>query len=158
MEEILIGYIAEAWVLDKTIDPRTNQFGGEKIRFMQRWNEQIIDALPVDDSWPPLTRGMFTVSGDDPLHGGYRGRIIHFGGRYNGIWDSFDEWRVKYEALLRGLYLESSTVYFDTDFRGHLMYQWFVPIEARMRYLDQMPPGVPGEWEFDGPLELPRFG
>jgi hypothetical protein len=119
-------------------------------------SEQIIEALPAEAAWPPLTRGMFTPSGDDPLLGGYKGRIIHVGGRYNGIWDSFDEWRIKYEALLRRLYLELSRVYFDTAFRGHLMYQWSDLVEATFRYRDDTPPPVPDDLESFGLFKPPR--
>jgi len=139
METVLVGYIAECWL------------GGDenRTRLLRRSNRRILSALPEEDSWPPLTKGLFAWSDEGGMRGGYRGTIIHFGGRFKSIETDWDEWLIKYESLLKQLYWESSTVFLDTEVSGQHRFDWY-----HSNYDDFIlsPPKLPTSWEFKGPF------
>jgi hypothetical protein len=140
METVLLGYISEAW------------FGEpQKHRLVRRWNRKVIRGLPPLDSWPPLSRGMFTFSGASGVRGGYLGSIIYFGGRYKAIEWEWDEWLAKYEALLTRLYWTESVVYLDMEAAGSSRFKWELDQESFQGIL-VMPPKLPKSWNFDGPF------
>lgn len=89
----------------------------------------------------------------DPLRGGYRGTIIHFGGRFKSIEEEWVEWLAKYEALLGRLYWESSTAHLDTELAGAFRLDWWV--ENWSSHL-ALPPRPPATWAFRGPFR--RWG
>ena len=74
-------------------------------RFFRRANDAVLSSLASDDAWPPLCRSLFSVTGDDSMHGSFRGRrLIHFAGRFNYLVNHIGEWSDKFEPLLRRLY------------------------------------------------------
>jgi hypothetical protein len=81
METVILGYIAEPWVARDD----------DRNRLFRRWNRRVLGELPERDDWPPLPRGLFAWTELDPLGGGYRGSIIHFGGRFKSIEQEWGE-------------------------------------------------------------------
>lgn len=143
METVLLGYIAEPWVAGD--DARNGSFG--------RWNRQALSELPERDEWPPLSRSLFAWTELDSLQGGYRGSVIHFGGRFKSIEEEWGEWLVKFEGLLGRLFWESSVVYLETEASGPFRFEWWVP---SWEPLLESPPKLPGRGEFQGPFR--RWG
>lgn len=139
METILLGYIDEPWFAQ---DDARN-------RLVRRSNRRTLAGLPDRDEWPPLSRGLFAWTEAHPLRGGYRGSIIHFGGRFKSIEDEWDEWLAKYEGLLRRLYWASSVVHLDTEAGGSFRFEWWL---ESWEGLLASPPQLPSAWEFRGPL------
>jgi hypothetical protein len=139
METILVGVIAEPWVQR---DDARNQF-------FRQWNRRVLEDLPDLDEWPPLSRGLFAWTELDPLRGGYRGTIIHFGGRFKSIEQEWDEWLGKYEGLLKRLYWESSVVHLDTELAGSFRFDWS---HTNSEAILSSPPQLPTTWNFQGPF------
>jgi hypothetical protein len=139
METILVGVIAEPWV--QRDDGRNHLF--------RRWNRQILGTLPECDGWPPLSRGLFAWTELGPLRGGYRGSIIHFGGRFNSIEREWDQWLTKFEGLLQRLYWESSVVHLDTELAGSFRFDWW---HTNTEAILASPPELTTTWNFEGPF------
>ena len=55
-------------------------------------NDQTLQALPIDDSFPPLCRAMVAATGPDSAHGSYRRRLFHLGGSFNDILPDLPAW------------------------------------------------------------------
>jgi hypothetical protein len=136
---VLLGYIAEPWLAR---DDSRN-------RLFRHWNRRTLGQLPECDDWPPLSRGLFAWTELDPLRGGYRGSVIHFGGRFRSIEQEWEEWLAKYEALLGRFYWESSVVHLDTEVAGSFRFEWWL---ASWDGLLASPPQLPVTWEFRGPF------
>ena len=71
-------------------------------------NEQTVSNLSVSDSWPPLSKEMFSITNDNKEIEGpnleYWGRIIHFGACLKSVEYEWSEWKKKFEELLLKLY------------------------------------------------------
>lgn len=139
METVLLGYIAEPWVARD--DARS--------RLFRKWNRRVLSELPERDEWPPNFRGMFAWTELDSMRGGYRGTVIHFGGRFKSIEQEWDEWLDKYEGLLRRLCWESSVVHLDTEVSGQFRFDWW---QQSWDGLLASPPELCDRWEFRGPF------
>lgn len=66
-------------------------------------NLQAISALPEEDTWPFLSRSMFSSSRNS-IQTTYKSQIIHFGASFKEIEWAWEEWLMKFEALLRKMY------------------------------------------------------
>jgi hypothetical protein len=84
-------------------------------------NRASIDALPADDTWPPLTRDLFAVPSQGHF---YWEQLITFGTIYNGVERAWEEWLGKFEALLRTMYWYEARVHLETDSWGTYHYVW----------------------------------
>ena len=83
----------------------------------------VIATLPAsadDDSWPFLTRAMFSHTASPH----YRDEIVHFAASYKDILGSWSEWALKLEQLLSRLEFEEATVLIEDCYRGELMARW----------------------------------
>src|SRR5262245_23383935 len=89
-------------------------------------NRRILGALPGNDEFPFLTRGMFSCIRMDQSRQVFRTPIIHFGGSMNGLhFDEVPMWIAKFEALLAKLYWTEATAHIWTDFiDGCYQYWW----------------------------------
>ena len=97
---ILLGYIEEP--------PPQHQADPQ---FFRRVNNAVLSTLPLEDVWPPLSRSLFSVTGDGSMHGSFRGRrLIYFGGQFNYLAKHIVEWLDKFEPLLRRLHWVSAEV------------------------------------------------
>jgi hypothetical protein len=120
------GHIQELWYVNA--NERQN-------RWLLESNSRVIDSLPIEDDFPPLSRRMFSFSPLSPSGRGelltstYRGRVIYFGGSFSSIFDGWEEWLTKFENLLRRLYWEHAAVVLITEYLGNYFYHWdaFVP-------------------------------
>ncbi len=116
--------------------------------FYQRANDATLATLPADDeTYPPLCRALFSVTGDDSRHGSFRGeRVIHFAGRFNYFIDDLAPWLDKFEALLRRLYWIDAEVLVNGGFTGpSLALKYRVTPDTAKHYLCH-PPRLPRDW------------
>lgn len=143
METVLLGYVAEPWV---AVDDARN-------RHFRESNRDVLAGLPQQDDWPPFYRSLFTQTELDPTRGGYRGGVIHFGGRFKALEEEWDERLVKFEGLLGKLFWESAVVHLHTEASGSYQFEWWV---KAWDSLLSTPPRLPVEWEFRGPFR--RWG
>ena len=120
---------------------------GERFTWTHDLNRQALAAVPEDDDWPWVVRGIFALPAAYP-QGTYRRQVIHFGLSIKdepsdrGIWDV---WLGKFERALRGLYWWSAVAHIATDFEPPRVIEW-VPTEAAMGRLYDDPPQPVAEW------------
>src|SRR5215213_1533219 len=106
---------------------------------LQRLNKKIIDALPADDeTFPWINRNMFLVP-DPDKDKMYRDQVIVFGASYKSVEHDWEEWLIKFEAILRQLFWSSVTIYLETELVGNHKYEWVFDINQ------------PDNWTTDNP-------
>ena len=134
---VLLGYIEEPKP-KYTEDPL----------FYHRANDAVLAALPVDDPYPPLCRSLFAVTGNDSLHGSFRGvRVIHFAARFNHVTNELAPWLDKFEALLRRLYWIDAEILVNGGWSGpSIVLKYLVDRESANGYWED-PPELPRNWE-----------
>ena len=139
-ENILIGYVAEPL-------PRFQPDPG----FFRAANDGVLAGLPSDDPWPPLCRSLFSVTGDNMMHGAFRGqRLIHFAGHFNHLLSHLGEWLDKFEHLLRRLYWVDAEVLLLHAWSGPpLVVRYSVLPETIESYTSDAP-RPPRTWELRG--------
>lgn len=117
---ILMGYIHEV--------PSSFQENRDPAYF-RRANDAVIESLPMPDTWPPLSRSMFSATGAEHLLGGFRSeRVIHFAGYLNHLPDSLDEWLDKFEGILCRMFWSEAIVHMKDFYACHPLYlQYKVP-------------------------------
>jgi hypothetical protein len=137
---ILIGYISEALPMYRA-DPL----------FFRRANDAVLADLPADDAWPPLCRSLFSVTGNDSLHGSYSGqRLIYFAGHFNHLVSHLGKWLDKFEWLLRRLYWLDAEVLLMHAWSGPpVVLQYSVSKETVLQYMGDAPQ-PPQAWELRG--------
>ncbi|WP_390342043.1 hypothetical protein ACFJIS_17745 [Variovorax boronicumulans] len=94
------GYIAEANQNPSGADVPFE----EQVLALQKYNEMVIDSLPAQDDWPPLSRRMFGLAPSAEPMIAYWGRPIHFAAGLKEIDSDIGKWLDKFENLLRRLY------------------------------------------------------
>ena len=124
------------------------------IRLLRRANRRALEALPETDEFPPLTRGLFTISPDDSMYSEhvtttYRGPVIHFGGSFSSLHMFWPEWLAKFENLLRHLYWEHVALVLVTEWMGDYLYKWQASPQATEALARERPLPVT-DWEFTG--------
>ena len=118
-------------------------------------NKEAIDALPEEDEWPPLDRGIFAVPmpKSQAKPGFHRTQMIHFGISFKNFNPYWAEWLEKFEMLLKQMYWYEVHLHLDMETRGEFDYLWTVDREITGRFLLE-PPLPVNEWSFTGG---PRF-
>ena len=127
-------------------------------------NENVINELPSDDSWPHLTRSMFALP-EKGAQGRYQAQIIHFGlsmkdepplspsAAYDPQhgWPKKDRqsvygWLAKFENVLRRLYWYGANVHATTDFEPDRVF-YYTPTEAAVEKMIADDSQTINEWE-----------
>ncbi len=89
----------------------------------RRVNQLALEGLAPADTWPVLSREMFSTSGnagDISFHTD----VTHFGASYQGIEYEWKLWLEQFEHLLRKMYWVSATVHLETDISGTHTFVW----------------------------------
>src|SRR4051794_23212948 len=104
---VLIGYLHEALPQYRPDDPTV----------FVRANDAVLATLPDQDTSPPLSRAMFSTTGQGWNRGSFRDRrLIHFAGHFNFIADDLHPWLDKFEDVLRKLYWLRAEVLLREDY------------------------------------------
>lgn len=104
--------------------------------------------LPPSDENPPLTRGMFSITGSTEM---YQSQIIHFAASIKALEQNWHIWLEKFETLLSKLYWFGAIVHLESElFEGDYQYQWVVTDEAVDQNLFNDPILPISQWEFSG--------
>ena len=120
----------------------------DEYRRLQNKNAVVFyQQLPMTDTWPWLTRGMFALPAPWP-QGTFRQQVIHFGASFKD--DGFDPqvwpyWIEKFEALLRRLYWSSAVVHIEHDRGPTRTWRWTPTAAALDRLRANDPPPI-REW------------
>lgn len=136
-QSIIYGYIQGA------------EWMSSDLRKLHRLNRDIIQALPEDDTYPYLTRGMFAVPGAEPQQGTFRSQVIHFAASLKEVESDWRKWLEKFEGLLRKLYWFSAMVHLRGEVVGDHDYEWTVDANQIVHFLKDSPK-PPTKWYFDG--------
>jgi len=114
-------------------------------------NYAAVAALPAEDDYPPLTRGMLTVPMDfgRPRSAFFREQVIHFGTSFNHLSQSWHLWLEKFEDLLRRLYWSEARVHLQVELNGEFDYRWQAAWSGTPPWL-RSPPETTTEWRFEG--------
>ena len=116
---------------------------------LHRLNRQVIEALPETDTFPFLTRGMFSVPGDEPHQGTFRSQIIHFGASMKEVEFEWRKFLEKFEALLRKLFWFKAVMNLHSEIAGEERYEWTVDANQIVHFFKD-PPLPPVKWFFEG--------
>lgn len=121
----------------------------QKLRAKAHHNLQAIATLPEEDTWPFLSRFMFSSS-TNSLQTTYKSQIIHFGASFKQIeWD-WEEWLTKFEALLRRMYWDEVHLHLLAEGLNFssIHYCWKDEEEEKAIYPDH--PHPVARWIFSG--------
>jgi hypothetical protein len=133
---VLLGYIAE---------PQPHYVADPY--FYQRTNDATIKALPEDDSYPPLCRSLFSVTGDDSKHGAFREqRLIFFAGHFNYFVQDMAPWLDKFESLLRKLFWINAEVFVSGGITGPPLTLRYQIAQGTVGRYHLHPPKLPTDW------------
>ncbi len=104
----------------------------KKLQEIYAHNEHVINNLPTSDSWPPLSKEMFSITKNDKLTEGpnleYWGRTIHFAASLKSVEHEWTEWKAKFENLLQNLCWTEAHVHFKTEYTGVISFKWRVDL------------------------------
>jgi hypothetical protein len=122
-------------------------------------NEKIISALPDSDAWPPLSKNMFAITHSGPTNAGpnyaYTGRIIHFGANFKSVENEWNEWKEKFEELLKNLLWLSANVHFQTEYSDLQTFKWRMNLKKWHIENDENKSFEPIKkeyWDFEGDM------
>ena len=116
---------------------------------LQRLNKKTIDNLPGhDDSFPWITRNMFLVP-DPDKDKMYRDQVIVFGASYKSVEYEWEEWLIKFEAILKQLYWSVATIHLETELVGNFTYQWVFDMDQQDNWISDLPQPTT-IWKFSG--------
>ena len=112
-------------------------------------NLQTLSALPEEDTWPFLSRSMFSSS-TNSIQTTYRSQIIHFGASFKQIEGSWEAWLTKFEALLRNMYWYEVHLHLSSEAwnASSFHYVWKDEDEEKAIYPNRADPVV--RWTFSG--------
>ena len=126
--------------------------------FVRRVSETLwaLEALPLQDGYPPLTRNMFSLTASRyGIPGLYKESVIHFGLTVKDIEERWDVWVDKFETVLEIVEWEGARAHLEFEsapdgFREKCFdYRWTFPHGAGKT--DRK------SWEFEGgPREFGR--
>lgn len=116
-------------------------------------NERIINSLSLLDSWPPLSREMFSITKNHPSEQGpnleYCGRMIHFGACLKSVEYDWPEWKQKFESLLKQLQWSQAYVHFKTEYTGVISFSWRIDLKKMDLFAKEILPIKEECWEFE---------
>jgi hypothetical protein len=148
MQDILFGYIAEAAPWRSTGDEKESKLRFGLTMEIRKHNRNVLNILPSNDEWPPLSQKMFhSVSHEHLL--AYRNPIIVFGGDFKSICYDWTEWLRKFEILLQQLYWENAVVNLHSELVGEHQLIWRVKNEWLEKVYNRQLEKIT-EWEFNG--------
>jgi hypothetical protein len=148
----LVGYIEEAWPgVAAGGDTARMEALRDAHRRIVHHNESVLEALPAEDTWPPLCRPMFGWAPADAPMITYRNRLIHVAASLKDLdWYARD-WLDKFESLLRRLYWESAYIRCEFGYLGPHEFRWR-PQESWVQELCQARLPAIQEWSFESTL------
>ena len=120
---------------------------GDRLRILQQHNRRVLEALPDEDPWPGLTRGVFAVPAESAPEI-YMSQVIHFGlSTKDDPYDRsrFDPWFQKFERLLRQLFWYSAVAHLETELDPPRRYVW-LPTERAVERMVANPSSPIDEW------------
>lgn len=117
---------------------------------LHQFNEQVIKNLPTHDSWPFLTRPMFTLPAGGVVNGVYRSQLIHFGGTFKAIEWEWAEWLTKFEALLSQLYWDVVYLHLYTEGTVGNYHYHYQALDKLPCFFETEPPMPSQKWRFSG--------
>lgn len=113
-------------------------------------NNGALEALPADDSYPPLCRSMMGVTGSDALHGSFRGqRLFYLGGYLNHILEHLPEWLDKFEAFLKRLFWTEAELHVDGGWYGPSFKLIYTVSEDTVRKYLECPSVLIHQWKLE---------
>lgn len=126
-----------------------------KLEEVKTHNNRIIENLPVNDNWPPLSREMFAVTNNhkSQISGTYleyTGRLIHFGASFKSIEHEWLDWKTKFENLLTRLYWLDAHVHLQTEYNHLESFRWSVDLKRWSIGSDAITPIKDEHWNFNG--------
>ncbi|MEM6274378.1 MAG: hypothetical protein AAF735_03965 [Myxococcota bacterium] len=112
----------------------------ESYRALQERNAQILSALPHEDTWPPLARGMFSFPSWSSLEGTHRAQVISIAASMKNIeLGDVGSWVTKLEALLAQLYWLQARVHLLTEVMGAYRLEYEVSSDVLSSYPTESP-------------------
>ena len=115
-------------------------------------NEKTISNLNIADSWPPLSKEMFSITKNDEKMDGpnleYQGRMIHFGACLKSVEYEWESWKVKFERLLKNLYWIQAHVHLKTEYSGIISFEWHIDLKKWNIGEDPIVPIKETDWKF----------
>jgi hypothetical protein len=124
--------------------------GTEEVRKQVYSHNEIIIENISSKEMLPFTKEMFSVnkSGYD-----YGGRIIHFGGNFRSIENSWNKWKVEFENLLTKLYWTEADVHFKTEYANIQTFTWRIDLKKwSLHQQEILHPIKPEYWDFNGEI------
>jgi hypothetical protein len=109
-----------------------------------------IDTLPDVDSFPFLSKGMFSVTPETQI---YRDGVVHFATSMKDVCSFWSEWEEKFERLLRqfGNRWYEARVFVWDEQMGHFILEWqknldgVAPWNKTQLYVQETVPGWLGK-------------
>lgn len=130
---------------------------GERFSRLTRENARGLDLLSTADEFPPLTRNMFSITASDYAEPGfYKYQMIPFAASLKYIDESWEEWLLKLEALLRRMFWAKVNLKLELEWPADGLaersydYLWS-PTEAALRacFASESPSPI-ADWVFSG--------
>jgi hypothetical protein len=118
-----------------------------KLRHKIAQNLLAISTLPEEDTWPFLSRHLFSSS-THSIQTTYKSQIIHFGGSFKQIELDWEEWLTKFEALLSKMYWDEVQLHLFSEWMAPYHYVWKDENEDKAIYPDH--PHPVANWTFSG--------
>lgn len=147
VNSILLGYIEEAWPgaivgTDEDVNRRT-----DLLHTIARHNDGIIQGLPEDDEYPPVSRLMFGSPPPQTRMITYTNRLLHLGAELKNFDYWMRNWLDKFEHLLRRMYWETAYVRVERGYLGTSEFKWEADLDwlCDMRLCKLRPVSA---WEF----------
>ena len=150
MRTTLYGCIEE---MDFWQNPISNQ--------VRMHNEQVLNSLLINDTWPPVSREMFSTSKNQVQDGPnleYSGRIIHFGANLKSVEYDWPGLKAKFESLLKSLFWTNAWLHLKTEYSSLETFHWTVDLLKYEIDHQKMPAPInESHWEFNGSNHFDNF-
>ncbi|RQH12615.1 hypothetical protein [Okeania hirsuta] len=125
----------------------------KKLEEVYAHNEGIISALPTSDSWPPLSKEMFSITKNDSELKGpnleYWGRMIHFAACLKSVEYEWREWKEKFEDLLLQMYWTQAHVHVKTEYSDIISFSWTLDLKKWSISEEAIRPIKREFWDFE---------
>lgn len=90
----------------------------------RRVNRDAMISLPPVETWPVLSREMFSAQDQQTEDSSLQSEVMHFGASYQGVEYEWKHWMEQFEALLKKMYWVSATVHLETEMSGTHSFVW----------------------------------